>query len=141
MRIKSTFLTLLFCLTHVLAIAQVCTITDLGPLTPAAINSWAQIAGTYNNEAYIWSFGRMRPLGTLPGGTSSTAAAINDLGVIAGTADGPGTVAFLDSSLDCGNLTQPFIWTLQKGMRGLGTAIPADQDGFWTSSACAIPFF
>lgn len=41
-------------------------ITDLGTLSPTAINTWAQVAGNYNNQAYIWTFGRSRSLGIIP---------------------------------------------------------------------------
>jgi uncharacterized membrane protein len=122
---KATLSMLLFvCFTTVLATAQAYTITDLGSLQPTAINSWAQVAGNYNNQAYIWSFWRMTALGLLPGGTFSEAAGINDLGVVTGTADGPGTVFSPDPTLpnqQCADLTQPFLWTAKTGMKGLGT--------------------
>jgi uncharacterized membrane protein len=66
----------------------------------------------------------MQDLGTLPGGTGSYAASINDLGVVTGTADGQGTVISPDSGIpnqECSDLTQPFIWTARTGMQGLGT--------------------
>ena len=69
------------------------TITDLGPLSPTGINAWGQVVGDLNGHAYMWSkFEGLKDLGLLPGGTFSSAAAINDLGVVTGTADGPGTV-------------------------------------------------
>ena len=68
-RILITFVVLLLV---PIASAQVYTITDLGSLSPTAINSWAQVVGNSNNQAYIWSFGHRRPLGTLPGGTFVT---------------------------------------------------------------------
>ncbi len=102
--------------------AQVYTITDLGPLSPTAINNWAQVVGNYNNQAYIWSFGRMHGLGTLKGGTSSKAIAINDLGVVAGQADGPTTVTDRSGSPPryCNDVIQAMIWSRANGMRGLG---------------------
>jgi probable HAF family extracellular repeat protein len=131
--------------------AQVYTITDLGPLSPTAINTWGQVVGNLNGKAFIWtqSSGR-KGLGTLTGGTHSYASGINDLGVVTGTADGAGTVIsegvpqFPDSSpppnQECSDLTQPFVWTPRNGMKGLGAAeVPdVDQAPFdW----CEIPFF
>lgn len=112
-----------------LASAQTYTITDLGPLSPTAINTWAQVVGNLNGEAFIWTqFAGQKDLGTLTGGTSSYAASINDLGVVTGFADGPGTVISEFSSSpyyipnqECSDLTQPFVWTLKNGMQGLGT--------------------
>jgi hypothetical protein len=71
--------------------AQVYTVTDLGPLAPTGINTWGQVIGNYNGHAYIWTKTRgMHDLGILPGGTFSRAAAINDSGMVLGTADEPG---------------------------------------------------
>lgn len=96
---KTVRASLFVCLIPALAAAQAAyTVTDLGSLSPIAINRLAQVAGSYNNQAYIWAFGRMRALGTLPGGTFSNASAINDLGVVAGTADGAGTITFPDGT-------------------------------------------
>ena len=117
--------------------AQAYKITDLGPLSPAGINTWGQVVGDYNNQAYLWTkrYG-MRPLGTLGGGTFSSAAAINDLGMIVGTADGPGKIIFFDSSVtqDCDDLTQPFVWTSTKGMQGLTVLSPVGPD--WDGALC-----
>ena len=67
--------------------AQVYTVTDLGPLSPTAINIWGQVVGNFNGQAFIWTqFAGRKGLGTLPGGTSSSATSINDLGVVTGTA-------------------------------------------------------
>jgi uncharacterized membrane protein len=124
-RPKSILFTLLFvCFTTVFATAQKYTITDLGPLAPTGINSLAQVVGNYDNQAYIWSFGRMKALGLLPGGTFSQASGINDFGAVTGTADGPGTVVSPDPTLpnqQCADLTQPFLWTAKTGIQGLGT--------------------
>ena len=104
---------LLISLAATLASAQVYTIKDLGPLSPTAINKWGQVVGNFNGQAFIWtrSAGRKR-LGILPGGTFS-AAAINDLGVVAGTGNGSGTVGSgsSDRGSQCTDLTQPFLWT------------------------------
>ncbi len=113
---------LVVCLVPI-ASAQVYKITDLGPLSPTAINIWGQVAGNLNGQAYTWSFGRMHTLGILTGGTFSSAAAINDLGVVTGAADGPGTLISPYPDLPnvvCSDLTQPFIWTPKAGMQGLG---------------------
>ena len=112
--------------------AQVYTITDLGSLSPTAINIWGQVVGNSNEQAFIWTqFTGRKRLGRLTGGTFSYAASINDLGVVTGTADGPGTVISKESASlrcthrprrtkNCSDLTQPFVWTARKGMRGLG---------------------
>jgi probable HAF family extracellular repeat protein len=62
-------------------------------------------------------------LGLLQGGTFSRATAINDLGVVAGVADGAGTVSYDDNTpdLSCSDLNQPFRWTSGSGMQGLGS--------------------
>jgi uncharacterized membrane protein len=120
--------------------AQVYSITDLGQLSPTAINTWGQIVGNYNGQAYIWTFGHGSALGLLPGGTFSMAASINDLGTVTGTADGSGVVLSTEAgveSLQCSDLTQPFIWTPRKGMRGLGTVETAVGFLF----ACELPFY
>lgn len=122
---------IVLCFVPVLSMAQRYTVTDLGPLSPTGINSWAQVVGNYNNQAYIWTFGRMRDLGILQGGTFSSAAAINDLGTVTGTADGTGTVLAnrlgFDLEIPCDHLIQPFVWKQQ--MRGLGTVGPATNVG------------
>ena len=118
-----------------IARAQKYSITDLGSLSPAAINIWGQIVGTNSGHAFMWTrFGGLRDLGILPGGTFSTAAAINDLGVVTGTADGPGTVA--PEGQQCSDLTQPFVWTQKNGMQGLGTISLPEE-----SNACDVPFY
>jgi probable HAF family extracellular repeat protein len=115
-----------------IASAQLYTITDLGQLSPTAINTSGQVVGNYNNRAYIWpAFGPMRSLGTLPGGTFSWAAAINDFGVVTGTADGQGTVfpsdhwGYSGPSVQCADLIQPFVW--KQHMQGLGTLGPSSD--------------
>jgi len=145
MRTKKSRTLLLFgfCSIAVAAMAQRYTITDLGPLGPTGINSWAQVVGNYNGRAFFWTkWDGMRNLGTLAGGTFSRAAAINDVGVVTGTADGLGTVVSPDPDFpnqDCSDLTQPFVWTQRKGLRGLGTLgnihLP-DINSIW----CAVAF-
>jgi probable HAF family extracellular repeat protein len=122
--------------------AQEYAITDLGTLSPTGINSWAQVVGNYGGHAFVWSrLTGMRDLGTLPGGTFSNAAAISDFGVIAGTADGEGTVKspFPDEQdLTCTTLDQPFVWTWKDGMRGLGTV--GFAGGVWRNFWCDAEF-
>ena len=130
----------LFCLISPLAVTQVYKVTDLGSLAPTAINNWGQVAGNLNGHAFIWTqWGRL-DLGTLAGGTFSSAAAINDLGAVAGTADGVGTVISLDPGIpnqQCSALTQPFVWTPRKGMQGLGTIEKLE----WWGRLCGVPFY
>src|SRR6185437_4257273 len=96
--------------------AQHYRITDLGSITPVAINVWGQVAGNLNNHAVVWTNNKVRDLGALPGGTFSAADAINDLGVVAGTGDGPGTLTNPAFSPDsCNLLVQPFVWSPLKG--------------------------
>jgi len=105
--------------------AQRYTVTDLGSLAPAAVNSWAQVVGDSNGHAFLWARGQgMLDLGLLPGGTFSRAVAINDLGTVTGTADGAGTVISPTSDYQnkaCADLIQPFLWQRKSGMRGVGT--------------------
>jgi probable HAF family extracellular repeat protein len=133
----------LFCSISPLAMTQVYKVTDLGALSPTAINFWGQVVGNVNGQAFIWTqFAGLQGLGTLPGGTSSYAASINDLGVVTGSADGPGTIvspypAF--PNIVCSDLTQPFIWTPRAGMQGLGVPqnLPGAFFGGSTYSMCS----
>ncbi len=106
------------------AVGQRYSITDLGPLSPTGINTWGQVSGNLNGHAILWMRGRkIQDLGLLPSGSFSSAAAINDLGVVSGSADGPGTVVSTSPGLpnkECENLNQPFFWTRSMGMHGLG---------------------
>jgi uncharacterized membrane protein len=101
------------------AAAQGYKVIDLGPLVPVGINIEGQVAGNVNGAAAIWTAsGGIRQLGLLPNGTFSQAVAINDLGVVAGTADGPGTLyPQSDPSYTefCPSLVQPFVWSPLKG--------------------------
>lgn len=124
-----------------IASAQVYTITDLGQLSPTAINTWGQVAGNYNGQAYVWAFGRRTALGFLPGGTFSWAAATNDFGAVAGAADGngvvlPGNIYTSQPSQECSDLTQPFVWK-PRHMQGLGTVGATDVFDGW----CYSPFY
>jgi probable HAF family extracellular repeat protein len=137
---KALVTSLLVGLIRIGAAAQAYTVTDLGKLSPKAINTWGQVVGNYNNQGYIWSFGQMRAVGTLPGGTSSSAVAINDLGMVAGTADGRGTVVSMpgkpSETKECNDLSQPFVWTLTGGMKGLGGVGDPNYFPVW----CELPF-
>jgi hypothetical protein len=105
---------LVLCLISQLAVAQHYTITDLGPLSPTAINTWGQVVGNLNGHAFMWTkVGGLRDLGLLPGATFSTAAAVNDSGVVTGTSDGPGTLHG-DVTVDCTHLAQPYAWSALK---------------------------
>ncbi len=130
---------LLILLAAPLASGQLYTITDLGALSPTAINTWGEIAGNLNGHAHIWTpLHGLRNLGTLPGGASSSAAAINDSGVVAGMADGQGTVVSVDGLVTqpCSDLIQAFVWSREKGMRGLGALGVGGDD--YSSSWCTI---
>ncbi|HEY7095597.1 MAG TPA: hypothetical protein VH437_02655 [Terriglobales bacterium] len=119
--------------------AQTYSITDIGRLSPAAINMWGQVVGDYNGHAFLWTkWGGMQDLGTLAGGTYSSAGAINDLGVVTGVADGPGTIwAESYPPLSCDALNQPFTWTKRTGMVGLNdTAYAGLRSEFGDSDLC-----
>ncbi len=126
----------LFCMIPALAIAQSYTVTDLGALAPAAINTWGQVVGEYNGKAALstWTNHGTRHtqiLGLLSGGTFSSAATLNDLGVVAGVADGPGTITWPDATTEsCTDLVQPFLWAQATGMRGLGAPAVAPDPAF-----------
>ena len=128
-----------------IASAQVYTITDLGPLSPTAINIWGQVVGNSNGQAFVWTqFAGRKRLGTLAGGTFSYAASINDLGVVTGTADGPGTVISQDPSFpskECSDLTQPFVWMSRKSLQGLGAVAPPFSDVFYSTWCEEFPFY
>lgn len=135
---------LLFLLSVLSASAQTYTITDMGPIAPTAINIWGQVVGNSGANAYIWTRDQgLRNLGTLSGGTATFAASISDFGEVTGYADGMGTVISPDSSIpnqQCSDLTQPFLWTQAKGLKGLGTVgVPPYETmfPFW----CEIQFY
>lgn len=106
--------------------AQMYTVTDLGSSTsPRGINMQGTVVGELNGRAFLWTkLDGLQDLGLLPGATFSSAAAINDLGVIAGTTDGPGIEAggpWSDEVVQCSSLVQPFVWTQAQGMSRVGT--------------------
>jgi probable HAF family extracellular repeat protein len=133
-----------FALLVPLASAQVYTIRDLGPISPAAINDAGQIAGLdSNNHAVLWTAGHVRDLGVLPGGTYSVPNAINTVGAVVGMADGlvtydPG----VPYSKWTGYVPLSFVWTRSGGMQTLGyidTPIHSPKDT--SSKAKAINIF
>jgi probable HAF family extracellular repeat protein len=147
---KLRVLTILGVVLTQIAAAQNYRVIDLGPLQPVAINATGEIAGNYNNHAYVRiATGREIDLGLIPGGTFTLAAGINDLGAVAGTADGaPATVFdFGDptNTANCTNLTQPFVWTAKKGF-ATAPAIPV-VTGLWIvdpthqRTACVHPVY
>lgn len=113
------------------ALAQHYDVTDLGPITPVAINVWGQIAGNLNNHAVIWTKKGVRDLGVVPGGTFTMAGAINDLGVVAGTGDGPGVLYDSRFTGSCPNLVQPFVWSPRKGFT-VPSSLPAAYDDIYS---------
>lgn len=141
--------TVMYLLSATLCSAQVYSITDLGRFVePTSINTWGQVVGTYkgpvfpNDRAVIWTrTDGLRSLGLLPNGTFSRGTAINDFGVVAGTADGFGTVrtGSVETDVNCDNLTQPFVWNKRDGMTGLGT-VPFAY-GAYADSWCRAPYF
>jgi probable HAF family extracellular repeat protein len=122
--------------------AQNYTITDLGQLSPTAINIWGQVAGNLNGQAFVWTkFGGLKGLGTLTGGTSSSPAAINDLGTVVGVADGPATVVNPDGSTDtCPDVPQGFEWTSRNGMHGFGLIILGSTNPCFPSQAAIVGY-
>ncbi len=126
-------LSLLFAITISLfvsaASSQTYSIRDLGSLQPAAINTWAQIAGTINGQAYLWSpLGGLQSLGILAGGTNSAPFGLNDRGTVVGIADGPVTVEGPDGPFTCMDALQGFEWTKGSGMQGMGLIILGDTN-------------
>jgi probable HAF family extracellular repeat protein len=142
--VKPKILLAFLLLSAPISIAQTYTITDLGSMLPTAINDFGQVVGNSGDSAFIWSSSQgLRNLGTLSGGTSTYAASINDLGVVTGYADGAGTVISTDPSIPnqvCTDLTQPFLWTSNGGLQGLGTlGVPPAALLYFTW--CETPFY
>lgn len=88
-----------------------------GGLAPRVVNNLGHVVGlgtTASGEyrAFLWRNGRMANLGTLPGGRTSVATAINDLGQVTGASHGGGAalvdaVVWQDGRVfDLGGLTR-----------------------------------
>lgn len=82
-----------------------------------AINNWGQVAGAgrapsaEEEHAYLWSPGKpLRDLGTLPGGSRSSASGINERGHVVG-----------DSLTASNTAVHAFLWTRERKMEDLGT--------------------
>jgi len=96
---------------------------DLPPLhrgnfsVAVGINSGSVSVGTSTintsgtDHAVLWINGKVRDLGTLPGGTVSVGSAINDAGQVAGGSD--------NGSTD----THAILWSKATGMQDLGTLL------------------
>jgi probable HAF family extracellular repeat protein len=106
---------------------------DLGAWTPAAINDLGQVVGSgpfqsNSSQAVLWARHRgLRDLGTLPGGKSSSAAAIDDFDLVVGqstTAGSPYT-------------PHAMLWSQHSGMWDLNDLISANS-GWVLSSATGI---
>ena len=87
-------------------------LVDLGAFPPASdfsvaqgINSFGEVvgyslhSGAIEQRGVLWTRGTMHSLGTLPGGTTSQANAINDLGQLTGYANGTKTGAAVHAVL------------------------------------------
>lgn len=108
---------------------------DLGIWTPAAINNFGLIAGTGNvgsfQHAFLWKHAPApQDLGTLPGGTNSSGAAINDLGFVVGWSTTGADPATPHAAL----------WSPSSGMWDLNDLIPPDS-GWLLYSATGINLF
>jgi probable HAF family extracellular repeat protein len=100
--------------------AQMYTITDLGPLSPTAINNLGQVVGNSSDHAFLWSTSDgMEDLGVLPGGTYSRANDINDIGTIVGASDAP-SMPFCETYWGCVNVLHGAVWTRSTGIVDLG---------------------
>jgi probable HAF family extracellular repeat protein len=143
--VKTLVLALLLCLMLVPCVsAQRYTVVDLGLASPTAINEWGQIVGNYNGHAYIRNgLQGWHDLGLMPGGTFAQANAISDDGIVAGEADGPGTVTvqttnpIYPTSVACSDLAQPFVWSDQSGIVGLGYVVNNDEEDYWFPYNCS----
>ena len=90
---------------------------DMGVWYAAAINNLGQVVGSSpHGHAVLWTRNRgLRDLGTLPRGLSSSAAAINDFGLLVG------------SSETTSNAVHAILWSQRSGMLDLNDLIPANS--------------
>lgn len=75
------------------------------------INDKGQIVGDgYNKHAFLWTNGTVQDLGTLSGGTNSSASGVNNNGQVVGISDTAAT-----------GVRHAFIWDTANGMQDLGS--------------------
>jgi probable HAF family extracellular repeat protein len=77
------------------------------------INDAGQVVGDgYNNHAFLWTNGSFQDLGTLAGGSNSSASGVNNVGQVVGISD-----------VIISGVTQrhAFLWSQSDGMRDLGS--------------------
>ena len=100
---------------------------DIGAWYAAAINNLGQVVGSGpNDHAVLWSRNQgLRDLGTLPGGNSSSAAAISNFGLVVG------------ASATASSSSHAMLWSQHSGMWDLNDLIPANS-GWVLNSATGI---
>jgi probable HAF family extracellular repeat protein len=93
---------------------------DMGVWSAAAINNLGQVVGSGPNfHAVLWTRKRgLRDLGTLPGGIYSSAAAINDFGLLVGSSA---------TTMSYPYAFHAMLWSQHSGMQDLNNLIPADS--------------
>jgi probable HAF family extracellular repeat protein len=93
---------------------------DMGVWSAAAINNLGQVVGGGPNfHAVLWTRKRgRRDLGTLPGGIYSSAAAINDFGLLVGSSA---------TTISYPYAFHAMLWSQHSGMQDLNNLIPADS--------------
>jgi probable HAF family extracellular repeat protein len=89
----------------------------------AVINDVGQVAGSAGGQAFFWSNGEVRILGSLGGGGTQVVD-MNEAGMIAGT------------SMTVGGERHAFVWTEARGMVDLGTG----PNGFKAAWVVGISF-
>jgi len=125
-------------------------LVDLGSFPPASnfsvgqgINSFGEVVGysfhtgAIQQHAVLWAKGTIHDLGTLPGGDYSQASGINDVGQIAGVANGKGisphAVLWGRKGLiqDLGALSGGYSQAFAINIQGEVAGDSATQDGRW----------